>query len=55
MLSKLAEAEESLENFDREQYTKIVQEVIEEVKKETKIAEEELKKVKEYLIEKWKG
>lgn len=53
LVKKLEELEEKWEEFDKEKYIKLVEEVVNNLKEETRESAEKLLKLKESLIKGW--
>lgn len=51
----LTKAQDSLKDMDSNQYTAMVSEVLDTVKKEVKVSSEKLEKIGSYLEKRWKG
>lgn len=53
LIKRIEELKEKVEDIDREKYTRMVEDVADEVKKDTKTTAEKLAKIKESLLKDW--
>jgi len=49
------EVKEKIEDFDKEKYEKMIENVMNKAKKETKTTVEKLEKMKKHLLKQWQG
>ena len=53
VITKLAEVKEKVEEIDKEKYAKLVNDVVKELKKESKYAEKIIEKLEKHLKDDW--
>ena len=51
----MGEVKEKIEDFDKEKYEKMIENVMDKAKKETKTTVQKLEKMKSHLLKQWQG